>query len=487
MRTAGVVVSGLCGLAAGLPLALATPAGAVPAVAVAPNNTLVLFDTDTPGTFASKPITGLGASESTRGIDVRPANERVYISTVAASSSANSTIRTYTLDTATGAATFVGASANLAGAGDFASGYDVNPATDQIRFVNSSDENARLNPITGALASNDTDLTPALTTNLIDAAHDRNQGGATASTLYVINRSTSALARQGGVDGVPSPDGGVVTDIGPLGFTLNGANDGGFDISSAGTAYAALTSATDGFTRLYTINLATGAASFTLPGLIGGGTFEIRDLAILDVDGDVDGDGVRRSIDNCDSVANADQADLDADGQGDACDSDQDGDGIPDSTETQLGTDPRSTDSDGDGRPDGSDRCPSVAAATANGCPELVPPLPGLTFTIDGFPRAIALKTLRSGGVSLSVTPSREASFLIELRGRLRGARIARAGDLVLAERSLGLAAGKRSVRLKIPKAHKRLLRSRSKLTLRVTATDAGGQASILTRRLTIR
>ena len=130
---------------------------------------------------------------------MRPATERVYISTVATA------LRQLghpdlPLDTATGSATLVGASVNLAGAGDFPSGYDVNPATDRIRFVNSSDENARLNPITGAL-SNDTDLTPALTTNLIDAAHDRNQGGATASTLYVINRATSSLAIQGGVDG----------------------------------------------------------------------------------------------------------------------------------------------------------------------------------------------------------------------------------------------------------------------------------------------
>jgi thermitase len=45
---------------------------------------------------------------------------------------------------------------------------------------------------------------------------------------------------------------------------------------------------------------------------------------------DGDGDGVANSHDNCPSVANPAQADSDHDGIGDACDSDRDGDGIPD-------------------------------------------------------------------------------------------------------------------------------------------------------------
>ena len=43
---------------------------------------------------------------------------------------------------------------------------------------------------------------------------------------------------------------------------------------------------------------------------------------------DDDGDGVPNVDDNCSSVANADQADLDDDGLGDACDNDADGDGF---------------------------------------------------------------------------------------------------------------------------------------------------------------
>ena len=46
---------------------------------------------------------------------------------------------------------------------------------------------------------------------------------------------------------------------------------------------------------------------------------------------DTDSDGVPDSLDNCPTKANPNQADLDADGQGDACDPDRDGDGVPNS------------------------------------------------------------------------------------------------------------------------------------------------------------
>ncbi len=60
---------------------------------------------------------------------------------------------------------------------------------------------------------------------------------------------------------------------------------------------------------------------------------------------DSDGDGVLDTIDNCPTVANADQADSDGDSIGDACDTDSD------------------PDSDGDGVPDTIDNCPTVANA----------------------------------------------------------------------------------------------------------------------------
>ena len=45
-------------------------------------------------------------------------------------------------------------------------------------------------------------------------------------------------------------------------------------------------------------------------------------------DDDRDGDGILNTEDNCPDVSNADQTDMDGDGEGDVCDDDRDGDSI---------------------------------------------------------------------------------------------------------------------------------------------------------------
>ena len=100
-------------------------------------------------------------------------------------------------------------------------------------------------------------------------------------------------------------------------------------------------------------------------------------IATLGTGGDADGDGFADGDDNCPDIANPDQADLDADGQGDACDADRDGDGVLDASDNcaeianadqadndvdELG-DVCDPDDDNDGVTDDGDNCPFTANA----------------------------------------------------------------------------------------------------------------------------
>lgn len=80
---------------------------------------------------------------------------------------------------------------------------------------------------------------------------------------------------------------------------------------------------------------------------------------------DADHDGIADATDNCPFVANPDQADLDGDGQGNACDSDDDGDGLPDTSDNcPLAANPLQEDRDGDGLGDVCD--PDLDGDTVN-------------------------------------------------------------------------------------------------------------------------
>jgi hypothetical protein len=262
------------------PLAAAAPASAERLAAITSTGRLALIDSGAPISMSLRSITGLGVNDVVRGIDWRPARDEAVIVTATAATANNDTAKAYVIDPHIGTTSLIGSTGAVPGWGDVAGDVSFNPTVDRIRAVNVNDENFRMNPDSGGLSGNDTDITPALTTSLIGVAYDRNVAGATATTAYAINRSDSTLSMLGGANGLPSANGGAVTAVGPLNLTLAASKDAGFDISGAtGIAYAALTDNADNLTYLYTINLATGAA--TKVGLIGNGTTEIYSLTVI--------------------------------------------------------------------------------------------------------------------------------------------------------------------------------------------------------------
>lgn len=201
---------------------------------------------------------GAGAlpdGESLRALDFRPATGELFL--VAASG------RVYARASlaSTAALTLVGSIAPPAG--PFS--VDFNPVPDRIRLVTESGQNLRLNPLTGTVANTDTPLAYAAgdtatgAPRLAAVGYTSPFAGVSVTTLYGIDADRGTLVRQGGVNGDPSPNGGVLTTIGSLG--LGTVAVAGLDVTPAGTAYAALRPA-GAPTRIYTIDLQTGRATF---------------------------------------------------------------------------------------------------------------------------------------------------------------------------------------------------------------------------------
>lgn len=238
------------------------------------SNSLVRFTTATPATVGTPmAVTGLAAGDTLKAIDYRPANGMLYGIGLDVT---NTNVRTYVINPTTGVATAVGVAVPLPVT---ATAWDINfnPTVDRIRVVNDQDENARLHPDFGTLAADDTNLNPGAVT-IDGVAYTNPFAGATSTTLYALNAATNSLATIGGVNGTPSPNGGLVTDIGPLGLTFAGST-AAFDIATNNVAYAVLRPA-GGMLTLYTVNLSTGAA--TSAGVVGDGSLAIDDIAVVD-------------------------------------------------------------------------------------------------------------------------------------------------------------------------------------------------------------
>jgi hypothetical protein len=94
-------------------------------------------------------------------------------------------------------------------------------------------------------------------------------------------------------------------------------------------------------------------------------------------------------------------------------------------------------------------------------------------------------------GLRGAVECARPASLEVRLlagAGRRRGGGIgiARAGDVILAERSLPLAGGRRAVRLRVARRLRRAIPRTARLRLQVVARDEFGNRQVVTRRLRV-
>lgn len=231
---------------------------------------LVSFDSATPSTQSALiPITGV-TTGLLRGIDFRPATGGLYGISYDTATEAS---QLYLINTTTGVASAVGAPIVLAGTGLVTRvSIDFNPVVDRLRVVTSAGTNYRINPNTGALAATDTNLAYApgdvnsgATPLVADVAYTNNFAGATSTTLYAYEFNRDQILTIGSVNGSPSsPNTGLLFTVGGLGGPSAFDGGVGFDISSqTGIAYLSFDDAPSptGFEELYTVNLATGAAT----------------------------------------------------------------------------------------------------------------------------------------------------------------------------------------------------------------------------------
>ena len=237
---------------------------AIPSIPVAyaltGSNSLKIFNPTTGSDFGTKAITGLPSGVTLLGMDIRPANGRLY--------ALGSDSRIYGIDLGSGAAVDP-ISLQVAGMPLLISGtyfgVDFNPAADRLRVVSETGQNLRIDVTAGPTAGvtivdGDLRVGPARTiTPFVTAvAYTNSYPGVIAAntTLYDIDSNADLLYKQ------TPPNDGTVVD--PKSFGANVNPEIGFDIGNvSGTGYGIFT--IDGTTNFYHINLATGAIQSRYP------------------------------------------------------------------------------------------------------------------------------------------------------------------------------------------------------------------------------
>jgi hypothetical protein len=236
---------------------------------------LVRFDSAAAGTLlVSGPVTGVVSGQTMRAIDFRPSNGQLY-----GVSSAGAAAQLYTINTSTFAATAIGGPLTLTGATSSRVSIDFNPVADALRVITGDGQSYRVNATTGALIAQDTPLSPSGSV-IAGIAYSNNFPGAAQTTLYAYSYFNDFLYTVGGINGIPSPNGGALASIGSS-RVLSFSASIGFDISGVtGVAYLSLDDANSvaSTTELYSVNLATGAAT-----LLGNSPIALLDISVTPV------------------------------------------------------------------------------------------------------------------------------------------------------------------------------------------------------------
>ena len=233
---------------------------------------LVKFDSATPGQASVvNPVSGLDLGETILGLDQRPADTKLYAVT-----SADRLVR---IDRHSGEAVGVTTGSFNTGLDGGAFGFDFNPQIDRIRNVSDADQNLVLNPNTGAIQLVATpvfyvagDPNAGANPNVVHHAYNNNFFGTTATQLFAIDSANDMLVKQ-------ANNAGTLTSVGALGVDFS--DMGGFDISASGMAVACSTVGCDfvGISRFFTVDLATGAATYA--GVITTGSGELLKITAL--------------------------------------------------------------------------------------------------------------------------------------------------------------------------------------------------------------
>ncbi len=148
---------------------------------------------------------------------------------------------------------------------------DFQPGPDsRLRIVSDADQNLRVAVMTPPMASTDPALSSASAFDIGGIAYTNNFTGASSTRLYALDAASHRLMLEA------SPNSGSLTPVGPLGVTgtLQGFDIGG---GNNGVVLAAMQLAGETFSRLYRIDLASGAAVQVGNG-IGGAA--VRSIAI---------------------------------------------------------------------------------------------------------------------------------------------------------------------------------------------------------------